>query len=49
MSGNRNTHERKVFRTYHVAMSLSHELIIWNVCDESEDERGGNQTMRGVI
>ena len=37
MSGNRNMTETRDLHTHHEAMSVSHVLIIWNVCEESDE------------
>ena len=37
MSGNRNMTETRDLHTHHEAMSGSHVVIIWNVCEESDE------------
>lgn len=37
MSGNRNMTETRDLHSHHEAMSWSHVLIIWNVCEESDE------------
>jgi hypothetical protein len=51
MSGNRNMTETRDLHTHHEAMSGSHVLIIWNVCEEMRGRawRGGRRCKKNLV